>query len=93
MQPEHGFYQQNGLERDQVQDCCPNEKMVVVPACLNGRCCSSRMYEYIVLTKMKSLLLLAFRRYDINAIFLKYSKEDRYNLKKFLRHFKQTCTL
>ena len=32
LQPEHGFYQENWH---------PNEKMVVVPVCLNGRCCSS----------------------------------------------------
>ena len=37
---EHGFCQQNGAERGQVQDWYPNEKMVVVPVCLNGRCCS-----------------------------------------------------
>ena len=41
LQPEHGFCQQNGLECGQVQDWYPNEKMVVVPVCLNGRCCSS----------------------------------------------------
>ena len=41
LQPEQGFSQQNGSERDQVQDWYPNEKMVVVPVCLNGRCCSS----------------------------------------------------
>ena len=39
LQPEHGFCQQNGPERGQVQDWYPNEKMVVVPVCLN-RCCS-----------------------------------------------------
>ena len=41
LQPEHGFCQQNGPESGQVQDWYPNEKMVVVPVCLNGRCCSS----------------------------------------------------
>ena len=40
LQPEHGFCQQNGLERGQLQDWCPDEKMVVTPVCLNGRCCS-----------------------------------------------------
>ena len=41
LQPEHGFYQKNGSECGQIQDWYPNEKMVVVPVCLNGRCCSS----------------------------------------------------
>ena len=41
LQLEHGFCQQNGLERGQVQDWYPNEKMVVVPVSLNGRRCSS----------------------------------------------------
>ena len=41
LQPEHGFCQQNGLERGQVQDWHTNEKMGVVPVCMNGRCCSS----------------------------------------------------
>ena len=26
LQPEHGFYEENVLERRQVQDCYPNEK-------------------------------------------------------------------
>ena len=38
---EHGFCQQNGLERGQVRDLYLNEKMMLVPVCLNGRCCSS----------------------------------------------------
>ena len=37
----HWFYQQNGPERGQVHDSYLNEKMVVVPVCLNGRCYSS----------------------------------------------------
>ena len=41
LQPEHGFCQQNGPECGQVQDWYPNEEMVVVSICLNGRCCSS----------------------------------------------------
>ena len=39
LQPEYGFFQQNGLEPG--QDWYPNEKMVVVLVCLNGRCCYS----------------------------------------------------
>ena len=41
LQPEHGLYQKNDLERGQTQDWYPNEKMVGVAVCLNGRCCSS----------------------------------------------------
>ena len=41
LQPEHGLCQQNKSERGLVQDWYPNEKMGVVVACLNGRCCSS----------------------------------------------------
>ena len=41
LQPEHGFCEQNGPERGQVQDWYPNEEMVVVPVCLSNRCCSS----------------------------------------------------
>ena len=37
LQPQHGFCQQNGPERDEVQDWYRNEKMVVVLDCLNGR--------------------------------------------------------
>ena len=33
--------QQNGPDRGKVQDWYSNQKMVVVPVCLNGRCCSS----------------------------------------------------
>ena len=40
VQPEHWFCQMNGPERGQVQNWYPNEKMVVVPVCLNGRSCS-----------------------------------------------------
>ena len=38
---EHGFFRQNGLERCEVQVWYPNEKNLVVPVCLTGRCCSS----------------------------------------------------
>ena len=41
LQHEHEFCQKNGSERDQTEDRYMNEKMVVVPVCLNGRCCSS----------------------------------------------------
>ena len=41
LQPEHGFCQQNGPESGQLHDWYPNEKMVVVPVYLNGRCRSS----------------------------------------------------
>ena len=41
LQPEHGFCQQNGPVGGQLQDWYPDEKMMVVPFCLNGKCCSS----------------------------------------------------
>ena len=42
--PEHGFCQQNGPRRSQMQDWYPNEKLVVVPVCLNGRCFSQDVW-------------------------------------------------
>ena len=56
----------NRMDQNVVEYWYTNEKMVVVPACLNGKCCSS---EY--------LPLLTFRRRVVNEIFLKYSKEGR----------------
>ena len=41
LQPEHGFYQQNKPEHGQLQDWYPDEKMVMDPVCLKGRCGSS----------------------------------------------------
>ena len=41
LQREHGLFRQDGPERFQVQDWYPNEKVVVVAVCLNGRCCFS----------------------------------------------------
>ena len=40
LQAEHGFCQQNEPERGQLQDWYLDEKMMVVPVSLNGRCCS-----------------------------------------------------
>ena len=80
LQPEHGFCQQNELERGQLQDWYPDEKMVVLPACLNGRCCSSGAWVLYRVNKDegdKSLPFLIFRRHIVNTIFLIYSKEDR----------------
>ena len=54
LQPGHGFCQQNGLERGQAQDWYLNEKMVVVPVCLSGGCCSSGCVGN-VLTKINKL--------------------------------------
>ena len=34
--------QKNGPEHGQLQDWYPDEEIVVVPICLNGRCFSSR---------------------------------------------------
>ena len=83
LQQEHGFCQQNALERGQVQDWYLNEKIVVLLVCLNGRCCSSGCMgnastKISKLTNInkdegdESLPLLTFRRHVANAIFLKY---------------------
>ena len=49
--------------------------MVVVPVCLNGRCCSSDCMG--IANGDDCLPLLAFRRDVVNVIFLEYSKEDK----------------
>ena len=54
LQPEYVFFWQNGPEHCQVQDWYLNEKMVVVPVCLNGWPCSSECVS-VVLTKMKTM--------------------------------------
>ena len=62
------------------QDWYPNEKMVLVPVCLNGRCCSSGVWVLYCINKdegNESLLLLTFRRDFVNVIYLKYSKKGR----------------
>ena len=41
LQPEQGFFQENGPEHSQLQDWYPDEKMEVALVCLNGRCSSS----------------------------------------------------
>ena len=50
-------YQQNGPDRDQVQDWYPGEKMVVDPTCLNGGCCYS-------LTRVKPMILCFFYLFE-----------------------------
>ena len=61
----------------------PNEKMAIVPVCFNVRCSYSGCVDIVYhITKGKggeSLLLLAFRKYAVNIIFLKYSKEGRFS--------------
>ena len=64
----HGFCQQNGPERGQVQDWYPNEKMVVVPVCLNGRCCFPGCVPFVSYLQMTRLLLSNL----LEEIFLKY---------------------
>ena len=49
----------NGSERGQTQDRYPNKKIMVVPVCLNCRCCSS-VCAGIVLTKIKAMSLYLF---------------------------------
>ena len=60
--------------------------MVVVPVCLNGRCCSSGCVGIVCNDCHgcpdediggESLPILAFRRDFVNAIFLEYSKEGK----------------
>ena len=41
------FFGKNRPERFQVQDWYPNQKMVVVPACWNGRYCSSECVDVV----------------------------------------------
>ena len=62
---------------DQVQDLNPIEKMVVVLVCLNGRCCSSVWVLHHINKDDgdESLPLLAFRRFVVNALYLRYLKE------------------
>ena len=75
-----GFVKKNRPERGQVQDWYPNEKIVVVPIGLNGKCCSLCRYR-IILTKMKAISFCLFQLF--NAIFCfqynfsEYSKEGR----------------
>ena len=54
LQPKHGFCQKNISEREQTQDWYPNEKLVVVPVCLNCRCCSSGCLGIDCIKKDKS---------------------------------------
>ena len=49
----------NGSERGQTQDRYPNKKIMVVPVCLNCRCCSS-VCTGIMLTKIKAMSLYLF---------------------------------
>ena len=80
LQPEHGFCQQDGAECGQVQDWYPNEKMVVVPVCLNGSNVRQGVWVLYRVDKDEgdeSLPFPAFRRDAVNSTFLKYSKEDR----------------
>ena len=78
LQPEHGFCQQNGPEHGQLQDWYLDEKMLVVPFCLNGRCCSSSaLYRINKDEGNESLPFLFFWKHIFNTIILKYSKEGR----------------
>ena len=80
LQPEHGFCQQNGPERGQLQDCYPDEKAVAVPVSLNGRCCSSGCVGNYLVNKVESdesLPFLVFGRHIVDVIFLEYSKAGR----------------
>ena len=83
LQPEHGFSQQNGLERGQIQDWYPNERMVVVPVCLNSDVALQGAWVLYCINWGKgyeSLPLLAFRREFDHAVFLEYSKESKLSM-------------
>ena len=61
LQPQHGFWQNNGSELGQTQDWHPNEKMVVVPVCLNDRCCSPGCVCVVcIVTKIKAMSVCLF---------------------------------
>ena len=78
LHPEQGFYQQNKPERGRVQHWYPNEKMVVVSVCLNGRCCSSGRVGIISYSQRgrRWVSSSAFWRV-VTATFLKYLREGR----------------
>ena len=69
----------NRLDQNLSKYWYANEKMMVVPACLNGRCCHSGCVGlYRIKDKDdESLPLLAFLRQIVNVILLKYSMEGR----------------
>ena len=80
IQPEHGCCHQNVPERGQLRDWYPDEKMMVLLVCLNGRCCTQGAWVLYRINKDEddeSLLFLVFRRHIVNAVFLKYSAEGR----------------
>ena len=80
LRPEHGFSQQNKPERGQLQDCYADEKMMMVPVCLNDNVVLRDVWVLYRFRKDEDdefLPVLAFRRDVVNAIFLKYSKEGR----------------
>ena len=63
-----------------MQDWYPNEKMVVVPVCLNGGCCSSGCMGIVVLTKIKAMSLCfswIFKEMLSMQFFLEYLKESK----------------
>ena len=75
LQLEHRFCQLNGPERGQLAS---EWKKVVIPVCLNGRCCllgCGVLYRINKDEGDKSMPLLPFRKDVVNAIFLKFSNE------------------
>ena len=48
LQPDHGFCLKNGSERGQAQGWYPNDKMLLVPVCLSGRCCSTGYVDIVL---------------------------------------------
>ena len=78
LQSEHGFCQQNGPDRGQVQEWYSNEKRWwAVFVCLNGRYFLQGVWILYRINNDvgdKSLPFLVFRRDAVRVIFLKYSK-------------------
>ena len=70
----------NRMDQNVTKYWYSNEKMAVVPVCLNGSCCYSLCGVLYHINKDKgheSLPLLSFQRHVVSVIFLKYSKEGR----------------
>ena len=71
------YDQKNGLKGSQIQQWYLNEKMVVVPVCLNRWCCFSECAHAVSYQRNEGdepLPLLAFEINVVIVVFLKYSK-------------------
>ena len=60
----------NRMDQNVAKYWHPNKKLVVVPVCLNGRCCYTGCVSSVGINKDKgdnSLSLLAFQRHVVNV--------------------------